>query len=265
MNRKQLKPVNDPAQVPEGLSDEEHLRFWETHSITEEYLDKTEEVPEDERPRPRQWTRPINVRFDDFTLGRLKEMARRRNVGYQTLLKTFVLERLYEEEKREGVLTATVAADEARKPTAPPSTSVGRSTEKPRDWQKEAFAYVKENEELLGDPDIDSISLSRLANDSASRLLELSGEIKKASTRRDFPPVQMRRMMKGYERLKSFTERAIGLYGEKFPDLLEELDEELDEPDAERRPPGSEEQAKLKEALRTANSNVIDARDRFAG
>jgi hypothetical protein len=59
-------------------------------------------VPEDERPRQR--TRPINVRFDDFTLGRLKELADRRNVGYQTLLKEFVVERLYEEEKREGIL-----------------------------------------------------------------------------------------------------------------------------------------------------------------
>ena len=44
--------------------------------------------------------------LNDFTLNRLKEMAERRNVGYQTLLKTFVLERLYEEEKREGALAA---------------------------------------------------------------------------------------------------------------------------------------------------------------
>jgi hypothetical protein len=44
------------------------------------------------------------VRFDDFMLGRLKELADRRNVGYQTLLKEFVAERLYEEEKREGIL-----------------------------------------------------------------------------------------------------------------------------------------------------------------
>jgi hypothetical protein len=102
--RQELKPVYDPKDIPEGLSDEEELRFWETHSITEEFLRKTQEVPENERPRPRNRTRPINVRFDDFTLRRLKALADRRNVGYQTLLKEFVMERLYEEEKRERSL-----------------------------------------------------------------------------------------------------------------------------------------------------------------
>lgn len=69
-DREALEPVYDPKDVPEGLSDEEQIRFWETHSVTGEFLEKTEEVPEDELPRPR--TRPINVRFDEFTLGRLK-------------------------------------------------------------------------------------------------------------------------------------------------------------------------------------------------
>jgi predicted DNA binding CopG/RHH family protein len=49
-------------------------------------------------------TRPVAVRFDEFTLRRLKDLAARRNTGYQTLLKGFVLERLYEEEKRERII-----------------------------------------------------------------------------------------------------------------------------------------------------------------
>ena len=49
-------------------------------------------------------TRPIAVRFDGFTLERLRGLAARRNTGYQTLLKEFVVERLYEEEKREGII-----------------------------------------------------------------------------------------------------------------------------------------------------------------
>jgi hypothetical protein len=49
-------------------------------------------------------TTPIAVRFDQFTLMRLKALASARNTGYQTLLKEFVVERLYEEEKREGVI-----------------------------------------------------------------------------------------------------------------------------------------------------------------
>ena len=49
-------------------------------------------------------TTPIAIRFDQFTLSRLKALAASRNTGYQTLLKEFVVERLYEEEKREGII-----------------------------------------------------------------------------------------------------------------------------------------------------------------
>jgi len=49
-------------------------------------------------------TTPIAIRFDQFTLERLKALAALRNTGYQTLLKEFVVERLYEEEKRAGII-----------------------------------------------------------------------------------------------------------------------------------------------------------------
>jgi hypothetical protein len=49
-------------------------------------------------------TTPIAIRFDPFTLKRLKSLAALRNTGYQTLLREFIVERLYEEEKREGII-----------------------------------------------------------------------------------------------------------------------------------------------------------------
>lgn len=49
-------------------------------------------------------TTPVAIRFDQFTLKRLKTLAALHNKGYQTLLKEFVIERLYEEEKRAGIL-----------------------------------------------------------------------------------------------------------------------------------------------------------------
>jgi hypothetical protein len=55
-------------------------------------------------PRSRGRTTPIAVRFDEFTIKRLKDLAASRNTGYQTLLKEFVVERLYEEEKRERII-----------------------------------------------------------------------------------------------------------------------------------------------------------------
>lgn len=209
-NRENRELVYDPQDVPEGLSDEDQIRYWETHDVTEEYLAKVEEAPEDERPRPR--ARPINVRFDDHMLGRLRNLADRRDVGYQTLLKQFVTERLYEEEKREGILSAS-PAEEAQ---TPPESTVKQSAAKPRDWQAEAYAFAKENEDLLEDPDIDSITLSRLAQNSTARLLELSEVIKKSSAKQGYPATQQRRMKKGYDKLLELSQRTLALYEEKF-------------------------------------------------
>jgi hypothetical protein len=39
----------------------------------------------------------------DDVVSRAKVLAAKRNTGYQTLLKEFVIERLYEEEKRAGL------------------------------------------------------------------------------------------------------------------------------------------------------------------
>lgn len=66
-------------------------------------LGKMRPAPKGLLPEPRPRTRPIAVRFDDSTLGRIRALAARHK-GYQTLLKEFVSERLYEEEKREGIV-----------------------------------------------------------------------------------------------------------------------------------------------------------------
>jgi len=77
-----------------GLEPEE---FWEQHARREKLLKMQDMI------RPGR-TSPIAIRFDQFTLTRLKALAALRNTGYQTLLKEFVVERLYEEEKREGII-----------------------------------------------------------------------------------------------------------------------------------------------------------------
>lgn len=46
-------------------------------------------------------TRAISLRVDEQVLDRLRSLAQRRGARYQTLLKQFVVERLYEEEQRE--------------------------------------------------------------------------------------------------------------------------------------------------------------------
>lgn len=210
-----MQPIDDISQIPPNLSDEEQIAFLEARGLSEELLESTEQVRDEERPRSR--SKPINVRFDDFTLKRLARLADQRNVGYQTLLKQFVTERLYEEEKREGALF-TEQGQESRGPS--------KSAPKVRDWLNEVHEYIKEHKDLLEDPELDSVTNSSLANDSASMLKELSGEINKASKTKGFPAKKLRRMMKAYEALEPFPVRAIELYKERFG-MEDEEDEDI--------------------------------------
>jgi hypothetical protein len=69
----------------------------------EEHEKRQEAIRMQDVVRPGRTT-PIALRLDRFTLERLRALAALRNTGYQTLLKEFVIERLYEEEKREGIV-----------------------------------------------------------------------------------------------------------------------------------------------------------------
>jgi hypothetical protein len=83
----------DPVK---GLSLDPY-EFFEQHARREKALEMQDMI------RPGR-TKPVAIRFDRFTLTRLKALAALRNTGYQTLLKEFVVERLYEEERREGII-----------------------------------------------------------------------------------------------------------------------------------------------------------------
>ena len=56
------------------------------------------------RYRERKRSTSTSLRLDENIPKRLRRLARKKGKDYQTLLKEFVVERLYEEEKREGVV-----------------------------------------------------------------------------------------------------------------------------------------------------------------
>lgn len=103
MTRK-LKEVNSPEEIPDFESEEEEAEFWSTHSFGDGLLEKMGPIPEGVLPPARPRTKPISMRFDEDVLARVKTLAETKRKGYQTLMKEFVVERLYEEEKREGIL-----------------------------------------------------------------------------------------------------------------------------------------------------------------
>ena len=91
-------------EIPAFCSEAEEADYWATHTFSDELWDQGEPLDEDEVPPPRPRTKPVAIRFDEHTILRAKALAGKRHKGYQTLLKEFVMERLYEEEKREGLI-----------------------------------------------------------------------------------------------------------------------------------------------------------------
>ena len=83
------------AKIPEFKNEEEEAEFWDTHDSTD-YLDQTEEVDvEFVGPRPRKTL--ISLRLDQETIDRLKRVAATHGIGYQTLMRIWIEERLVAE------------------------------------------------------------------------------------------------------------------------------------------------------------------------
>ena len=54
-------------------------------------------------PPPRSPSSPVTIRLESDVLHRLRSLAAAKGIGYQTLLKRFITERLFAEEERLGV------------------------------------------------------------------------------------------------------------------------------------------------------------------
>jgi len=91
------------AKIPEFASEQEESEFWDTHSATD-YWDETTPVDiqfRDVRPRKDL----ISLRLDAETIARLKAIAHGRGIGYQTLIRMWLLERLAAEPEAAPVPT----------------------------------------------------------------------------------------------------------------------------------------------------------------
>lgn len=99
-----ITTISSLEEVPRFNSEREEAAYWQTHALSGTLWTALPTIPEEDLPPLRPRTRSVAVRFDDSTLQRMKALAHRRHKGYQTLLKEFVVERLYEEEMREGLI-----------------------------------------------------------------------------------------------------------------------------------------------------------------
>lgn len=105
-------PVDEWADIPRFTDEDAERAWWRTHELGPALLAQLRPVPPEgdaELPLParaREAGQPMSLRLEADTLRRLRALAAKKGTKYQTLLKQFVLERLYEEERREGLVDA---------------------------------------------------------------------------------------------------------------------------------------------------------------
>lgn len=108
--------VDNWDDVPDFASEAEEATWWAAHVPSAAWVaregrpvplagDATLPVPADpSRLGRRPAATPVNLRLETDTVRRLRVLAAKKGTKYQTLLKQFVVERLYEEEKRERLV-----------------------------------------------------------------------------------------------------------------------------------------------------------------
>jgi uncharacterized protein (DUF4415 family) len=100
-----LELVEDRRDIPTFQTEAEEAEYWATHTFGDQLLAEMAPAREvDPRlPPPRAPSSPVTIRLESDVLHRLRSMAAAKGIGYQTLLKRFVVERLFDEEQRQGV------------------------------------------------------------------------------------------------------------------------------------------------------------------
>lgn len=82
----------DLHRLPKFANEQEEAEFWDTHDSTE-FLAETAPVDftfVDARPTKQQ----ISLRLEPAVIERLKSIARSKGIGYQTMIRLWVMERL---------------------------------------------------------------------------------------------------------------------------------------------------------------------------
>ncbi len=96
--------MNAKRKLPNFKSREEEAKFWDTHSMTD-YLDELQPADDvftlapslAEKIRERSKTRAISLRLPQWVIDGAKRVAKKKGVGYQVLINTWIAEALQRE------------------------------------------------------------------------------------------------------------------------------------------------------------------------
>lgn len=108
-----LMTINSAEEIPTFSTEAEEAGFWATHEAGDGLFDAAAHNAEAAAlmaalPKRRRLSsaksNPTSLRLGTELERRLRHLAELKGTSYQTLLKEFVLERVYEEEKRLNVI-----------------------------------------------------------------------------------------------------------------------------------------------------------------
>ncbi len=82
-------------QIPKFKNEDQERDFWDTHDFTDYFdMSKAQEVI---FPNLKPSTQSISLRLPKYLLARLKQLANKRDVPYQSLMKIYLAERVEKE------------------------------------------------------------------------------------------------------------------------------------------------------------------------
>jgi predicted DNA binding CopG/RHH family protein len=93
MPKAKLRPRK--TKMPKFENEDQEREFWATHDSTE-YIDWRKAKPV-KLSKLRPTTRTISIRLPEAMIERLKMLANKRDVPYQSLLKMFVADKIEQE------------------------------------------------------------------------------------------------------------------------------------------------------------------------
>ncbi|HEX7456385.1 MAG TPA: BrnA antitoxin family protein [Candidatus Nanoarchaeia archaeon] len=88
--KKQLKPI------PKFKNEDEERDFWAT-ADTSEYFDWSKAIVNPSFPNLKPSTKTVSIRLTQSLLNALKELANKKDVPYQSLMKIYLAEKVEEE------------------------------------------------------------------------------------------------------------------------------------------------------------------------
>ncbi len=83
-------------KLPVFKSENDEVRFWENHAITD-YYDVSKALVNPVSPNLKMSTRTITLRVTESLLDSLKMLANKKDVPYQSLMKVYLDEKVREE------------------------------------------------------------------------------------------------------------------------------------------------------------------------